>query len=302
MEHTPPPFFKRGPAPVVRLAFFASLSLALLLVDARFRTLDELRGALATAVYPVQQVATAPIELAGRAAGFFSSHAALLAENAELKARLLQAAQTAQRYEAAAADDLRLRRLAGAADELQARSTPAEILYTGRDPFARTIIIDKGTQQGVSAGNPVVDDLGVLGQVTRAYPLVSQVTLVTDKEQAVPVQVVRNGLRAIAFGAGDSGMMDLRFMPPNVEIRAGDELVTSGIDGTYPPGLPVATVVSVERDATRPFARIACRPAAGVGRGRYVLVLTGEAKLPPYPEKERAQSRPPRHAREPHRK
>ncbi len=302
MEHTPPPFFKRGPAPVVRLAFFASLSIALLLVDARFRTLDELRSVLATAAYPLQRIATAPVELAERAAGFFASQTALRSENAALKARLLQEAQTAQRYEAAAADATRLQRLAGAAERLRVRSTPAEILYTGRDPFARTIIIDKGTQQGVRAGSPVVDDVGVIGQVTHAYPLVSEVTLVTDKDEAVPVQVVRNGLRAIAFGAGDSGMMDLRFMPPNVEIQAGDQLVTSGIDGTYPPGLPVATVVSVERDATRSFARIACRPAAGVDRGRYVLVLTDEAKLPPYPAKERERARPPRPAREPHRK
>ncbi len=288
MEHTPPPFFKRGPAPVVRLAFFASLSLALLVVDARFRYLDELRSVLATAAYPLQEIATAPVELAERAAGYFVSLTALRTENAALKARLLATAQTAQRYEAAAADAVQLRRLAGAAERLQYRSTPAEILYAGRDPFARTIIIDKGTEQGVRSGDPVVDDIGVLGQVTHAYPFVSEVTLVTDKDHAVPVQVVRNGLRAIAFGAGSSGMMELRFMAPNAEIQDGDRLVTSGIDGTYPPGLPVASVVSVERDATRSFARIVCQPAAGVERGRYVLVLSNEAKQPGYPANARA--------------
>lgn len=294
MEHTPPPFFKRGPAPVVRLAFFASLSLALLVVDARFRYLEEFRGVLATAVYPLQEIATAPVELAERAAGYFVSQTALRTENAELKARLLAAAQTAQRYEAAAADAVRLRRLAGAAERLRYRNMPAQILYAGRDPFSRTIIIDKGTEQGVHSGDPVVDDRGVLGQVTHAYPLVSEVTLVTDKDHAVPVQVVRTGLRAIAFGAGSSGMMELRFMAPNVEIQDGDRLVTSGIDGTYPPGLPVASVVSVERDATRPFARIVCQPAAGVERGRFVLVLSSETKLPAYPAEARAK-RPLRH-------
>jgi rod shape-determining protein MreC len=298
MEHTPPPFFKRGPAPVVRLAFFASLSIALLLVDARFRYLEELRSVLATAVYPLQEIATAPIDLAQRAASFFQSQTALRAENAELKAQLLLASQRAQRNAAAAADAVRLRRLVGSAERLQYRSTPAEILYSGRDPFARTLIIDKGTQQGVRAGSPVVDDVGVIGQVTHAYPLVSEVTLVTDKDQAVPVQVVRNGLRAIIFGDGDSGMMNVRFMAPNVEIQDGDRLVTSGLDGTYPPGLPVATVVSVERDATRPFARIVCRPVAGVDRGRYVLVLSNEPKLPAYPTE--AGAKHPRRQRESH--
>lgn len=301
MEHTPPSFFKRGPAPLVRLAFFASLSLALLVVDARFRYLDGLRSTLATVAYPLQEVALAPVAVAERIGGYFASQAELRAENAALRARLLAEAQTAQRYEAAAGEALRLRRLIGAADRLAYRSTPAEILYTGRDPFARTLIIGKGTDQGIKAGSPVVDDTGVLGQVIRAYPLLAEVRLVTDKDQAVPVQVVRNGLRAIAFGAGDSGMMELRYLAPNVEIEAGDRLVTSGIGGTYPPGLPVATVVSVERDSTRSFARIVCRPDAAVQRGRFVLVLSNQAKLPPYPRRD-VHAKHRRAARRTHRK
>jgi len=132
-------------------------------------------------------------------------------------------------------------------------------------------------QNGVRAGSPVVDANGVVGQVTRAHALSSEVTLLTDKEQAIPVQVVRNGLRAVAFGAGSSGMLELRFMAANAEIQNGDKLVTSGIDGTYPPGLPVATVARVERDAAYAFARIVCQPAAGVESGSYVLVLGAEA-------------------------
>lgn len=276
MDHTPPPFFNRGPAPLVRLAFFASLSLALLVLDARFRYTEGLRNALSIAVYPLQVLATLPAELGERVSGYFASQAQLRAENAELRARLLAASQAAQRFEAAEAETGQLRRLIGAAERLPVKSTPAEILYNGRDPYARKVVIDKGSQNGVRAGSPVIDETGVVGQVTRAHALVSEVTLLTDKDQAIPVQVVRNGLRAVAFGAGASGMLELRFMAANAEVQNGDRLVTSGIDGTYPPGLPVATVARVERDAAYAFARIVCQPAAGVERGRYVLVIANE--------------------------
>ncbi len=278
MDHSPPPFFNRGPAPLVRLAFFASLSLALLVLDARFRYTEGLRSVLALAVYPLQSLATLPARLGERLSDYFASQTQLREENAELRSRLLGASQAAQRFEAAQAETGQLRRLIGAAERLPLKSTPAEILYNGRDPYSRKVVIDKGSQSGVQAGSPVVDEAGVIGQITRAHALVSEVTLLTDKDQAIPVQVVRNGLRAVAFGAGSSGMLELRFMAANAEIQNGDRLVTSGIDGTYPPGLPVATVARVERDAAYAFARIVCQPAAGVESGRYVLVLANEAQ------------------------
>lgn len=290
MEHQPPPFFKRGPAPLVRLAFFASLSVALLVIDARFRYAEALRSALAAAAYPLQSIAAAPGRFLERISGFFTSQSALLGENAELRSRLLAASQQALRYEAAAAETEQLRRLIGAAERLRFAATPVEALYSGRDPFARKLIVDKGTAQGIRAGQAVVDELGVVGQVTRAYPMVAEITLLTDKDHAIPVQVLRTGLRAVAFGAGASGTLELRFMAANAEIQNGDQLVTSGIDGTYPPGLPVASVVRIERDAAYAFARIVCQPAAGVERNRYLLVLANEPKrlaLPDDAENER---------------
>ena len=284
MEHTPPPFFKRGPAPLVRLAFFASLSVALLVADARFKYAESIRSLIGIAVYPLQQVATAPGQVIAHISSYFASQNALQRENTELRARLVEAAQNAQRYEATAAELSQLRRLTGAFERLENKATPVEVLYSGRDPYARKLVVDKGTTQGVRAGQAVIDDAGVVGQVTRVHPMVSEVTLLTDKDQAIPVQVVRNGLRAVAFGGGASGMLELRFLAANAEIQNGDRLVTSGIDGTYPPGLPVATVVRVERDAAAAFARITCQPSAGVERNRYLLVLSSDARLPEYPE------------------
>lgn len=286
MEHTPPPFFNRGPAPLVRLAFFASLSLALLVLDARFRYTEGLRGVLALAVYPLQVAATLPAALGERISSYFVSQSQLREENAELRARLLETSLEAQRFEAERAEAGQLRRLIHAGERQPVKSQPAEIVYSGRDPYSRKVVIDKGSQNGVRAGAPVLDDRGVIGQVTRVYALAAEVTLLTDKDQAIPVQVVRNGLRAVAFGAGSSGMLELRFMAANAEIQDGDRLVTSGIDGTYPPGIPVATVARIERDAAYAFARIVCQPAAGVERGRYVLVLENAAQLAPPPPAE----------------
>jgi rod shape-determining protein MreC len=167
---------------------------------------------------------------------------------------------------------------------MQVRSIPAEVIYASRDPFAHKIFIDRGAVPGVPAGSAVADDTGIVGQVTRVHPLVSEVTLITDQDQAIPVQVVRSGLRAVAFGSGPSGTLELRFMAANAEVQTGDLLVTSGIDGTYPAGLPVASVMRIERDAEHSFARVVCQPSAGVDRGRYVLVLTNEAKAPPRPD------------------
>jgi rod shape-determining protein MreC len=158
----------------------------------------------------------------------------------------------------------------------------AEILYAARDPFTRRVIVDRGGQAGVEAGQPVIDELGVLGQVTRAYPLTSEVTLLTDKDQAIPVEVQRSGLRAVLAGAG-AGAMELRFLATNADVQPGDILVTSGLDGVYLPGLPVARVAKIDRDNSFSFARIACEPIAGVERHGQVLIL-GRRTMPPLPE------------------
>jgi len=291
VEHTPPPFFKRGPAPLVRLAFFAALSVALLVLDARLRMAEALRQSLALLAQPLQTLAVLPGAAFGRVAGYFSSQTRLREENAALRRQVVEAAAAAQQTAAALADSAQLQRLEAAAQRRRLKGVPAEILYNARDPYSRKVIVDRGAQHGVRAGQPAVDEAGVVGQVTRTHPLVSELTLLTDREQAIPVRVARNGLRAVAFGGGASGMLELRFMAANAEIEAGDRLVTSGLDGVYPAGLAVATVARVERDAANAFARILCQPLAGIERGRFVLLL--EAKAAPYPE-ETAPEREPR--------
>jgi rod shape-determining protein MreC len=283
MDTQLPPLFKRGASPLTRLVFFTLLSLLLFIADARLKYLETFRLSLSVVIYPLQKLATAPGLLLDRVSDFFATQSYLTNENASLKQQNLLNAAKLQRYQTLEEENNHLRRLLNARDGFQGNATLAEILYSGRDLFSRRIVIDKGRQDDIKPGQAVVDDIGVIGQVTRAYPFVSEVTLITDKEQTVPVEVVRNGLRAVVFGAGESGELELRYMPVNVEIQTGDELVTSGIDGTYPYGLPVAVVSRIERNAAYAFARILCTPNAGVDRYRHVLVLSSQPQIPENP-------------------
>lgn len=297
MEHQPPPFFNRGPAPLVRLTFFVSLAILLMVLDARFRYADNVRQVVALAAYPLERIAMAPVDLFHGTVDYFSTTTALRAENAKLKMKQLRAAPELLQLEALKQENKQLRRVLEAQQRLPRKSIFAEIVYAARDPFSRKVVIDKGSQSGIQPGEPVIDDVGVIGQVTRVYLLTSEVTLLSDKDQAIPLQVLRTGLRAVAYGGAEGGMLDLRFMPANADIRNGDVLVTSGIDGTYPPGLPVATVARIERDAAYAFARITLAPSAGIDRYRQVLVLSNEANPPP-PELEQPAQKPPKHKRQ----
>ena len=249
-----------------------------MVLDARFRYAEMLRTVIAIAAYPVQRVAMAPVDAIGSVAGYFETVGSLQRQNDALRGQVLQASKDTLTLEAMRAENAQMRRLLDAREKLPTKSIFAEILYSGRDPFSRKVVIDKGSLQSILAGEPVIDDTGVIGQVTRLYPMLAEVTLVTDKEQATPVQVVRNGLRGIVYG--DGATLDLRFMAANADIQNGDVLVTSGLDGTYPAGLPVARVSRVERDAAYAFARIQCVPTAGENQHRQVLVLVQENAAP----------------------
>lgn len=278
--HSPPPFFKRGPAPLARLAFFLALAVLLMVADLRFKTLEPARVAVATLLWPLQKAVMLPVEGAGEAGTYLSDLVRLKQENEELRRRQLAQANLLLRQTHLENENRRLRALLDMGDRLDVPTRAAEILYAARDPFSRRIIIDRGLTHDIEAGQPVIDDVGVIGQVTRVFPLTSEVTLLTDKNQSIPVQVARNGQRAILAGAG---VLEIKFLPANADVQPGDTLVTSGLDGVYLPGLPVARVTSIDRDNSFSFARIECAPLAGVERQGQVLVL-GRRSVPPMPE------------------
>jgi rod shape-determining protein MreC len=280
----PPPFFHRGPSPLIRLAFFGLLSLALLFADTRYRYLENVRQAVAVVLYPLQRVVQWPGEALAHVMTYLSSQRMLADDNATLKQELLAEAPSVQGFQQLQQENARLRTLLGVEKRFQGATIAAEVLYTGRDPFTQKLFVDKGESAGVQPGQAVIDEVGVVGQVTRVLPYMAEVTLVTDKDHAVPVKVERSGVRAVMYGAGAGRLPELRFLSPNVDIQPGDRLLTSGIDGTYPADLAVAQVVSVERETGQIFARVISKPLAGVEKSAHLLILGRAAALPPRPE------------------
>jgi rod shape-determining protein MreC len=285
LDRTPPPFFKQGPSALSKLMVFSALALFLMVADTRFKITQPLRAVVGTVLYPVQWIALRPV-LAVRGAGdyFVSLHSAQKTEE-DARAKLAQQAMRANQVEQLALENSRLRKLLDLRERLSTPGLAAEVLYDAADPYTRKVIIDKGVSQGVQEGSPVIDESGVLGQVTRVHPLVSEVTLITDRDQAIPVLNTRTGARSVAYGdpTGRNGGLELRFMANNADVQPGDILTTSGVDGVYPAGLPVAKVDTVER-RTDAFARIACSPQALVDGARHVIVLKPvAAQIPPRP-------------------
>jgi rod shape-determining protein MreC len=280
----PPPFFHRGPSPLARLAFFGLLSLALMFADTRFRYLEGIRQVASVALYPLQRAVQMPGEALAWVGAYFTSKRALTDENAALKQDLVAHSLSVQEFARLQTENASLRGLLDLTRRYSGTAIAVEVLYTGRDPFTQKLFVNRGSEAGIAAGQAVVDDLGVIGQVTRVFPGMAEVTLMTDKDHAVPVKVERSGVRSVVFGAGAGRSPELRFMAPTADIRQGDKLVTSGLDGTYPAGLAVAQVESVERETGQVFAKIVVRPLAGADRSTYLLVLGQSSALPPRPE------------------
>jgi len=279
-----PPLFKQGASALVRAGFFALIAVLMLVIDSRMHALTIVRQAVGTVLYPFQMVAMLPRDAIYKTGDYFTSLSTLQNQNNALRRQQTLSAEMLQQERQMAAENAQLRNLLNMQQRIPSKSLVGEILYDARDPFTRKIILNRGSQQGVDAGQPVIDDIGIVGQVTRVFPFTSEVTLLTDKDQAIPVQVLRNGLRSVAYGRGQSGVLDLRFMAANADIHKGDALVTSGIDGVYPPGLSVATVLQVETKSTDAFAHIVCLPSAGVDRHRQLLILLADHTEPPRPD------------------
>jgi rod shape-determining protein MreC len=285
LDRNPPPFFKQGPSALSKLMVFSALALFLMVADTRFRLAQPLRGAVATVLYPLQWVAMRPVLAARWGADYFESLNSAQRSEEAARVKLAAQSQRANQVEQLTLENQRLRKLLELRDRVSTSGIAAEVLYDAADPYNRKVIIDKGLAHGIEAGSPVIDESGVLGQVTRVHPFISEVTLVTDRDQAIPVLNTRTGARSVTYGDPASrGSLELRFMAGNADVQPGDLLTTSGVDGVYPPGLPVAKVEKVERRAESGFARISCLPQALVTGARHLMVLAPvSAQLPARP-------------------
>lgn len=273
LEHQQSPaFFVRGASPFSRMVFYCALSIILMAVDARLNYLSQLRQAFIGGLHPIERIANIPSEFIRDSGKYFSGHNELVQENYMLKQQAFQHKVKLQRLNTLKAENEHLRSLLGGDIPIHPRAILGDISHTGRDPFRNVVIVNRGSQHNIQAGQAVVDSKGVIGQVTRVYPFSSEITLITDKNLSIPVQVERNQLRAIAFGQSGN-TLDIPYLPTNVDIKIGDKLVTSGIDGIYPSGLAVATVTKIEQDPESPFAKIISTPTAQVSHHLQLLIL-----------------------------
>jgi rod shape-determining protein MreC len=272
MDRAPPPFFRQGLSADVRLILFAIAAIALLVLDARMAALDSVRRIVGSVLYPIQRALLTPRD-AGAAIGEYVGGVARLRLDNDRLVRLEAAnAGALQQGEHLAAENMQLRKLLGMRERNAFRSTVAEVLFETSDPFTRRLVVDRGAQHGLQAGQPVLDSMGVVGQISRVLPFSAEVTLLSDRASTLPVEIRRNGVRAVAYGAGRSGMIELRFLPASFDVREGDDLTTSGLDGVFPPGLPVGRIVEVRRGGSS-FTVARVDPVAAVERSRMLLIL-----------------------------
>ena len=269
-----PAFFVRGPSPFARLVFFFFFLLALIATDSRLQYLSTVRQHLVAILHPLQVIANAPSQLYQNVTEYFSTQNRLVSENKQLRQQALENNVALQKLNTLTLENSHLRGLLKTNQALAETSVLGEVMYVGRDLFRKKNILNRGTQHQIIAGQAVVDATGVIGQVTRVFPYSSEVTLITDKALAIPVQIERNGLRAIAFGRGRDNTLDIPYLPANVDIKTGDKLVTSGIDGVYPAGLAVATVTKITATPDSAYARITCTPTGGIENHRHVLIVS----------------------------
>ncbi|MHB8347213.1 MAG: rod shape-determining protein MreC [Acidiferrobacterales bacterium] len=263
----------RTPSVLTRFVIFTVLSLALMVIDHRGQHLAKIRAGLSVVFYPIEIAATIPARMGESVLNFVGGNGTLKRKYNELAARQPLLEAKLERYDALEAQNTHLRKLLGSAALVADRAVVAKILQVSEEPFTRKIVIDKGSMAGVHKGQPVIDNHGIMGQVTEVDPVQSRVTLITDPGHAIPVEDTRNGLRAIVFGTGDESVVAVRYLTAPTDIKVGDLLVSSGIGGTFPFGYPVARVTTIVNDPNEPFLDIHAHPVAHLEYNKEVLLI-----------------------------
>lgn len=253
-------------------------------IDHRQHHLESVRGALSLVVYPLQQIVNIPTGLVGWASDEFTSRELLQEENRRLRQKQFLTEAQLQRLTVLEAENRRLRRLLGSAEDLPEQTIIAQLVSVDADPYRHRIVVAKGTRDGAYVGQPLLDAHGVVGQIMHAGPVSSTALLITDPDHALPVQVDRTGMRGVVLGTGIYGELELPYVPNNSDVQEGDLLITSGLGGRFPAGYPVARVARVEPDRGRPFARVIAHPTAALDRIREVLLVDHRPAPEPSPD------------------
>lgn len=268
-----PLLFRRGVPIELRLVALVVLALALFIIDDKWRALEPVRCVVSIAIYPFHRVVLAPRDGMQQINEWLNAANLIRSENEALQRQRIELAQIATHAAQLAAENAQLRRLLGVTDTVEEAVIVVEVLYEPPNAFNQRLVFNKGSNAGLAPGMPVIDESGVVGQIVRVTPMTSEAALITDDEVSIPVQIRRNGLRLIAFGGSLPGKMEVRYLATNADIKEGDTLITSGVGGLFPAGLPVARVMHVERDTASGFARAVSEPLAHPECYRRFLVL-----------------------------
>ena len=244
-----------------------------MLIDFRFKALDPIRNNINLVLRPLEYIMMAPRNVIEVTSEYFTTRSTLDQENQVMKARQAELSLLANQSEFLMVENQNLRELMALQKQVAFKTLPVEILFNPPNPISQRIVINRGSNDGIKLGNPIANDAGILGQVVRLYERSAEVSLLEDRDFAVPVQVARNGLRAAVFGAGRGNPLELRYLPVASDLEVGDILLTSGIDGIYPPGFAVAVISKIERNADKNSSHVFCIPVAAVNRYRQALAF-----------------------------
>lgn len=280
------PIFSRGPSLQLRLFLAVIAAIGLIIADSRLGTFVKIRNYMDTAVSPFYFLANGPRKVLDSVSETLATRQQLELENRALRQELLLKNSDILLLGQFKQENARLRELLGSPLRQDEHKMVTQVISTGSDPYSDQVVIDKGSDNGVYEGQPVISDKGVVGQVVAVAKVTSRVLLICDASHALPIQVLRNDIRVIAAGSGCADDLQLEHLPNNTDIRVGDVLVTSGLGGRFPEGYPVAVVSSVKVDNQRAYTVIQARPTAGLQRLRYLLLLwgadrNGDMPLPP---------------------
>ncbi len=254
------------------------LCLVMMVVDHRYQNLQVVRSSISLTLSPLRYLVSLPATAGNWVTDWFTAHNELLEENESLQAesRILRA--RLQQLQVLAEENTRLRNLLSSSRKVADDVIVAELLSVNQNPYRQLIEINKGTSDGVEAGQAVIDEHGVMGQVINVNPESATIILISDPDHAIPVQFIRSGVRSVAFGNGSTDQLELRFLPATADIVIGDELVTSGLGGRFPGDYPVATVTTINEDLIRGFVSVVAQPSAKLDASREVLVIKEKAQ------------------------
>ena len=279
MQYSAPPLFKQGIPALAKLIACLVIALALMIIDFQIKSLDFIRNQVNIVLRPFEQLMLLPGSMISGGSDYLTSRSTLEKENEALKLRQAELSLLANQSALLAVENQNLRNLLDLQKKVAFKTVPVEILFNPPNPISQRVVINRGENQGLRLGSPIANDMGIVGQVVRLYDNSAEVSLLEDRDFAVPVLVARNGLRAAVVGSGRGQLLQLRYLPVASDLEVGDTLLTSGVDGVYPPGFAVAVITKIERNLDQNSANVFCSPIAEVNRHLQALALIYNPQL-----------------------